>query len=304
MLPLSVCTDGVDLMFGYIMPCKKQLGEDGYKEFGAYYCGLCKAMGRQCSQASRLGLSYDVTFLSMVLSSVTGEEHEERTERCIVHPFRKRPCIKHDTALDYGACVGVMLSYLKLLDDWHDERSIKAAAAMALLYTGVRRARKKYPAEYDFIKRCLDELSALEAQNCPDTDRTADCFARILQRLFTPDFITDNGTRRILDWMGYNIGRWIFILDAANDLEKDHRQGAYNPLLAGFDGGDIEEYRERRAKELEVTLTYTLENAASAFDLLGTHRNYDILYTIIYDSLRLKQQAVLSKKTGDRDGSI
>lgn len=291
-------------MFGYIMPCKRQLGEDGYKEFGAYYCGLCKAMGRQCSQASRLGLSYDVTFLAIVLSSVTGEEHDEKTERCIVHPFKKKPCIKHDRALDYGACVGVMLSYLKLLDNWHDDRSVKAAAGMALLYTGVRRARKKYPNEYDFIKQCLDELSAAEAANSPDIDRTADCFARILQRLFTPDFITDTGTRRILDWMGYNIGRWIFILDAANDLEKDQKQGAYNPLLAGFDGGDISEYRSRRVKELEVTLTYTLENAASAFDLLKTYRNSDILNTIIYDSLRLKQQAVLNKKTGDRDGSI
>lgn len=291
-------------MFGYIVPCKNQLGQEGFEAFGAYYCGLCKSMGRQCSQASRLGLSYDVSFLAMLLSAVTGDEHVEKEERCAAHPFKKRMCVKQDRSVDYGACVGVMLMYLKLLDDWRDERSIKALLGMALLYTGARRARKKYPSEYEFIRKCLDELSAMEAANDTDVDRAADCFAKILQRLFAPDYITDKGTRRILDWFGYNIGRWIFVIDAANDLEKDNESGAYNPLLGGFDGGDIAEYRKAVAKQLEVSLTYTLGNAAAAFDLLELRRGNDALNAIIYDSLRLRQQAVLYKKTGDRDGSI
>ncbi len=289
-------------MFGYIVPCKKQLGEADSKIFGSYYCGLCKAMGRQCSQLSRLGLSYDASFLAMVLSAVTGEEHEEREERCIVHPLKKRPCIKRDTSVDYAACTGVMLMYLKLLDDVRDEHSIKALFAMSLMSGGARRARKRYPDEYAYIKKCLDELSAVESENDYDIDRAADCFARILQRLFTPDFITDKNTRRALDWFGYNIGRWIFVLDAVNDLEKDYRNHEYNPLLGDFDGGDISAYREKCAKELEVSLTYTLGNAASSFELIDIKRNGSVLGAMIYDSLRLKQQAVLNK--GDNNGSI
>ncbi len=292
-------------MFGYIKPCKGQLGEADFGIFNAYYCGLCKAMGKQCSQASRLGLSYDVTFLAMVLSAVVDEEHCMKTEACMVHPFKKKQCVKQDIAVDYSACAGVMLSYLKLADDWHDDKSIKALLGMAVMYGGVRRARKKYRDEYKYIKNCLDELSRLEKENCSDIDRVADCFAKILQKLFTPSFITDDETRRILDWFGYNIGRWIFVLDAINDLEKDYKSKSYNPFIADFKDGDISAYRASRAKELEISLTFTLENAASSFELLKVYKNQEVLYKIIYDSLRIKQIAVLKKQDiGDKNGSI
>ena len=83
-----------NIMFGYIKPCKGQLGESDFEIFNAYYCGLCKAMGKKCSQPSRLGLSYDVTFLAMVLSSVLDEECCMKTEACIAHPFKKKKCVK------------------------------------------------------------------------------------------------------------------------------------------------------------------------------------------------------------------
>lgn len=281
-------------MFGYITPCKCQLGEDGFEQFRAYYCGLCKAMGNQCSQASRLGLSYDAAFLAIALSSALEHDCVQKYERCIVHPFKKNLCVKHDKAVNYSACMGVMLSYLKLLDDWRDERSIKALGGMALLWSGVVRARRRYPKEYKYIRDRLNELSRLEDENCGDIDKAADCFARILQRLFTPEFIEDRDTRRILDWMGYNIGRWIFVIDAVNDLERDYKKKNYNPFLADFDG-DISEYVKTTAKNSRMSLTFTLENAASAFELLKIYKNSELLYKMIYDSLRVKQDTILNK---------
>ena len=284
-----------DEMFGYIAPCKGQLGEEGFEKFSAYFCGLCKAMGRKCSQLSRLGLSYDAAFLALVLSSAEDRPHIERMERCMVHPFKKRLCIKNDRAVDYSASMGVLLSYLKLLDDWHDERSLKALAGMGVFAVGVHRAKRRYSEEYEYIKSCLDELSALEKSRCGELDRTADCFARILRRLFAPSFIEDSDMRRVLEWLGYNIGRWIYVLDAVNDMSDDYKNGAYNPLLTGFDGGDIKRYAAEKARELSVSLTFTLENAASAFELLKVYRNYEVIYRIVYDSLRLKQASVLKK---------
>lgn len=281
-------------MFGYIVPCKQQLGEAEYERFCCYYCGLCKAMGKNCSHISRLGLSYDVTFLAIVLSAVLEKDETVRCERCIVHPLKKHKLITNDIALDYSACVGVMLSYLKLLDDWHDEKSIKALAGMALMYRGVLKARRKYPEEYKFIQKCLDELSRLEMEKCNKIDIAADCFARILQRLFVPDFIEDANKRRILDWMGYNIGRWIYVIDALNDLKKDYRKNNYNPLLVNFKG-DIDEYCRYAVQNYGLTLTFTLENAASAFDLLNVRKNSELLDKMIYDSLRIKQKTILDK---------
>ena len=292
-------------MFGYITTAKEQVGEENFKIFTAYYCGLCKAMGRQCSQASRLSLNYDITFLALVLSSVSDSPNICKNESCIAHPLKKRDIVCNDKALDYSANMGVLLSYLKMADDWHDEKSIKALFAMLVLWKGVKKARKKYPDEYDYIHKKIKELSVLEEEKCSETDKVCDCFAKILEKLFTPDMVEDKKTREILAWLGYNLGRWIYVMDAINDLDEDYKSGNYNPFLIGIDASS-EEYKERLLKNQEVTLTMTLNNAAGAFDLLKIYKNYDLLHKMIYGSLYLKQNAILGKlrKTGEDNGSI
>ena len=149
-------------MFGYVTVCKNALSEQGLKTFKAYYCGLCKAIGKRCSQSARLGLSYDITFLAIVLSSVCKKEISMKDKKCVLHPIRENICVENDTALSYAADIGVILTYLKLLDDWNDDKSIKALFSMLFFANGVRKAKKHYPREYESIRKCLDELSRLE----------------------------------------------------------------------------------------------------------------------------------------------
>mgnify|MGYP000243662541 CR=1 FL=1 len=108
------------------------LSEQGLKTFKAYYCGLCKAIGKRCSQSARLGLSYDITFLAIVLSSVCKKEISMKDKKCVLHPIRENICVENDTTLNYAADMGVILTYLKLLDDWNDDKSIKALFSMLL----------------------------------------------------------------------------------------------------------------------------------------------------------------------------
>lgn len=279
-------------MFGYVTVPKGLLTEEEYKVFTSYYCGVCKTMGERASQASRLGLSYDITFLAIVLSGVYGNESEAVDECCIVHPVKKRPCIKNDTVIDYAASVGVLLSYLKLADDWHDERSIKALLGMAVFRSGYKRVMKKYSDELVGIKRQLDELSRLEREKCKSVDETADTFAKILEYLCTPDFIKDESLRRILAWFGYNLGRWIYIIDAFNDIDDDIKSGAYNPFVAS----GVKSKKEC-AGYIEPSLTFTLENMTSAFELTDFKKNKNIIGKIIYTSLKQKQKMILEGKT-------
>lgn len=278
-------------MFGYVTVPKGLLTENEYEVFTSYYCGVCKAMGRRASQISRLGLSYDVTFLAIVLSGVYGSSPETVYERCIVHPKKKRPCIKNDKITDYSASVGVLLSYLKLADDWHDEKSIKALVGMAVFRSGYRRIMRKYPEEIAAIKKQLDELSRLEKEKCKSIDKTADAFAKILEYLFVPEFVGDETVRRVLAWFGYNLGRWIYIVDAFNDIDEDIKNGSYNALVESgiMDKGSC-------AEMLETSLTFTLENMTSAFELMDFKRNKDIIGKIIYTSLKQKQRMILEGK--------
>lgn len=275
-------------MFGYVTVSKEHFTEEEFNSFTAYYCGLCKAVGRQASQAARLALSYDITFLSLVLSSVASSDTAKRNESCIAHPIKKRECVVNDRAVDYSAAMGVLLSYLKLKDDWHDDRNLKALFGMALLYPGYRRAVKGFAAKAQLINSQLAALSRLETERCSSIDETADAFAKILEALFTPEFIKDSSERRSLAWLGYNLGRWIYIIDAVNDIEDDKKSRSYNPLLqAGLSDRCV------AADRMEPSLTFTLENISSAFELTHFKQNKTIIGKIIYLSLKNKQKSIL-----------
>lgn len=289
-------------MFGYVTVYKELISEDDYAVFKKYYCGLCRAIGKRCSQSARMGLSYDLTFLAIVLSSVSGEEMQCKNCPCIAHPFKKRESV-NDAAIEYAADMCVLLDYLKLYDDWCDERSIKALLGMAVFYRGVKKAKRRYGKTYSIINEQLKRLSRLEKANSSDIDECADCFAKILECLFTPEFIYDTARRRIFAWFGYNIGRWIYVIDAVNDMEKDYRKGNYNPFNAAFCGDNYTEYVRNIREEKKVTLTFTLENAASAYELLDIRKNSSLLVGLIYDCLKVKQSQILEGKSFPMKGN-
>ena len=285
---------GCAAMFGYVTVCRECMDESDYDMFAAYYCGLCAATGEQCSQLSRLGLSYDITFLAIVLSALDDAETDTTTRRCIAHPQTKRRRVVNDRAIDYAANMGVLLMYLKLADDWNDERSIKSIPARWALYSGMKKARKRFPKQYEGIEEQLKRLCECE-KRAAHIDEAADCFAKILEILFTPDFITDETARKILAWFGYNIGRWIYVIDAYNDIEKDFKSGSYNPFLAEI--ADIND-KSAIAKRLSTTLTLNLDSAASAYELLNVYKNDGIIRHIVYTSLYMRQKKILGEDNG------
>lgn len=280
-------------MFGYVTVPKNLLTEEEYSVFRAYYCGLCKATGKCASQISRLGLSYDITFLALVLSSLCNLG-ETKKSRCIIHPVKEFDVVFSDSAVNYSARAGVLLNYLKLADDWKDEKSLKSLCAMPALFFGYKRAFKGMSKQAEIINNQLKLLSRLEKENCTSIDETADAFAKITEALFTPEFITDEGQRRTLAWLGYNLGRWIYIIDAFDDFDEDLKNKSYNPLILSGNSS-----REECSLTIEESLIFTLENIASAFELLDFNKNKDIIGKIIYIGLKQKQELILHPKKSD-----
>ena len=251
---------------------------------------------------SRLGLSYDITFLFIVLSSVTDSSYDEKYESCIAHPIKKISYIRDTKVADYCAKMAGLLSYEKCLDDWNDEKSLKAVLGIIMYRKAYKKAYKVYNQVSVFIKNQLKELSEIEKNNVFDIDMAADKFAKVLSRLFTPDFIDDKDTKRQLEWFGYNVGRWIYIIDAIADIRDDYKKGRYNPLLCN-EVADIEKYCSEICKKEEFTLTFNLENIASTFDLMKLHKNSKLLKKIVYISLPQKQEQIL-KQTGGNNESL
>lgn len=282
-------------MFGYVNICAQTISEEDKKLYSSYYCGLCKAIAKK-SQLMRLGLNNDLTFLSVLLSGVYAENPEFKlNSRCLMHGFKKHDEVKQNIVMDYTSDMNILLVYLKICDDASDEEKASAKAMKILFNNTAERIKRKYPKAFSDISENLKKLSVLEEGECCVIDEVADCFAKLLEAVFVPDFIEDDGTRKVLSWMGYNIGRWIYIADAYEDIQKDKKKNRYNPLLYINN--------ENLKKDINDSMTYTLASIANAYDLLDIKRNDTLIRNILYAGLPLKQESIFNKTEGN-DGSL
>ncbi len=278
-------------MFGYVRPLQSKLSEEEQRIYQAAYCGLCHGLQKRCGLAARFVLNYDFVFLFLLLDE--GSDCGEK--RCPVHPWRGRPCLAQSETMDLCAWESVILAYYKLGDSVADENfytGSKSRIARLLL----RRAYKKANAhcqDFDYqVAMRLWELDELERQNSPKLDAVADTFARLLSAAApaTEDESLDRARRQLL----YHLGRWIYLIDAWDDLAEDKERGRYNPIAARFGQEPDLEY-------LDTTLRHSLSLAQSAFQLLPPTAHSGILENILYLGLPNVQALVQAGKWGRKE---
>lgn len=278
-------------MFGYVRPSDGKLTEEEREVFRGAYCGLCHALGRRYGLAGRMILNYDLAFLAMVLSHGTGETC---LRRCAVHPFRRRRCAGSDPAFDTAADMSVILTWWQLRDGVADHGfwgGWKYRFLSLLLHRAFRKAKARQPELDKRIQTNLDKLSALEREKCAIPDEAADTFALLLRDMaaLSPPGIK----RRVLEEMLYHLGRWIYLVDALDDLKEDSRSGSYNPLLQRYgtrDGALQPEDRERVA----ATLDASIRTMAAAFELADFGCWRRIIESVVYEGLYAVGNAVLN----------
>lgn len=271
-------------MFGYVNIFKDELKIKDYNIWRGYYCGLCKRLGKDYNQLTRLGLNYDMTFLALILGSVINENPEIKRECCIIHPVNKRYVAKSEKAIAYAGAVSIVLVKEKLNDDINDDKKI-SSFFLKLPYIFPYRKAEIFVNTIK-IRKYLMELYSLEKENCRDIDIISDKFALLMAEIMTPSFIPLE-KRKILYNFGYNLGRWIYIIDAVNDFYDDKKKNKYNP----FSKIDV--------KEVEFNLTYTLSQIAKYFNELNLTQNRDLIENIIYLGLVSKQDSIFNKLKGD-----
>ena len=277
-------------MFGYVVVQKGELLVKEYETFRAYYCGLCRLRAAYGIKG-RLLLSYDCTFLYLLSSALSDQAPRYEAKRCLVHPARKMPQAVGD-GREYAAAMNLLLGYYSLRDHGQDGSRLLGAAS-GLYKNAVKRAAQRYPAEQQIICKQLEQLWALEAEGCQEIDRAADAFAKMLGKLFLPL----GEQKEILEDLGYHIGRFIYLIDALDDLPKDAKNGNYNPFLQRF-GADTKAILE----SARFNLLSSAAEAGRALDLLDLKRHTGILENIIYRGLPARIEEVLAKHKGQEKG--
>lgn len=257
-------------MFGYVVANKPELKFREFDVYRSYYCGLCHSLKSRHGLSGQLTLSYDMTFLVMLLSSLYEPDLHEYSKRCVIHPIKHQHII-HSEYSDYVADMNVILSYYKCLDDWNDDKNILKLAYSKLLKNGTNFYIEKSGA----ISSLLDELGTREKMNETNIDVVAGLFGKIMEILFVPkkDIYSDG-----LGRMGFFLGKFIYIMDAFDDVKDDVKKGRYNIFSNHYKEPDFK-------KKVKDMLTMMIAECCDAFEMLPIVDNADILRNILYSGV-------------------
>ena len=170
-------------MFGYVMIDKPELKVKEFYRYKAYYCGLCRTLKEEYGFRGRITLTYDMTFLILLLSSLYETENQEFLSHCPLHPVKKIPVIQNDIS-EYGAKMNILLTYFKFEDDWKDDKSLAGIAGIHLFRKKAVQICREYPRQAGVIKKQLRQLAVYEEQGLMDVDIVSGAFGALMEDLF------------------------------------------------------------------------------------------------------------------------
>lgn len=281
-------------MFGYIVIHKPELKIREYEIYRACYCGLCRSLKKRHGRLGQLTLSFDMTFLALLLSSLYEPNTKKGCERCVLHPFHKH-AYRENLYFDYAADMNLLLTYYKCLDDWQDEKKYQSLLISALLKQRMKRIENLYPKKTEKIKQLLEDIRTGEKENSQDIDKMAGFFGKIMAELFV--YRADEW-EEVLYRMGFFFGKFIYLMDAYEDIEEDLKKKRYNPLTKFYQ-------RDTFEQESKDILKMMMAEASRAFEHLPILEDVGILRNILYAGVWTRYSQILRdrKETEKKDGN-
>lgn len=273
-------------MFGYIAANKPELKIREYERYHAYYCGLCKSLKGRCGRMGQLTLSYDMTFLGILLTSLYEPHTLSRKERCLLHPMVRHVTATND-CIRYAADMNLLLAYYDLLDDWKDDHNLKCMAHAKALAHAVTKIRAEYPRQAAAVDEYVKQLSQCESRKDEDIDHAAGLTGTMLGRLFV--WKEDEWEEQLYS-IGFFMGKFIYLMDAYDDIEEDRKHGHYNPWLTMVGEEDFED-------KAENILNMMMSECSMAFERLPLIRDRELLRNVIYAGVWAKY----TEKKHERD---
>ena len=270
-------------MFGFVTANASELTKEQKQRYSGVYCGICRQLRSRCSQTARLGLSYDMAFLALLLMSLYEPREQWGSRACALHPLKPRSWVDNEY-VRYAADMNVVLTYYKCMDDWHDDRSRTARWMASRLQPHVEQLHKRYPRQCDAVQNSIEALSGLEADRCQNPDEGANCFGRLMGELLV---YREDLWAPTLRQLGFYLGRFIYLADAVVDYPKDIKKNKYNPL------------RHEPKDRWEQYLILAMGKCSEHFERLPLVQDKDILDNILYSGIWTNLRR-MQKETGEK----
>ena len=277
-------------MFGYITVNRPELKIKDDALYRSFYCGLCRSLKKRYGLAGQGTLSYDMTFVGLLLSALYEPVTEEDVTLCLIHPLERHPIVKNDY-IDYAADMNLLLAYYNLLDDWQDDKKLSAKLGADLLKSGMKKVEQCYPRQVKAVTDYIASIAAIEKAGRPDLDGPAGATGTMFGELLVKEEDVWSETLRRL---GFFLGKFIYLMDAYEDLEKDLKKGSYNP----WSGSGLT--RAEVADKAQEALTLMAGEATLAFERLPIVMHEEILRNILYAGIWVKFDEISLRDKAER----
>lgn len=279
-------------MFGYVTPNLSALDETQKRRFREVYCGLCKTLRERHGWMGSSTLSYDLTFLALLLQSLYEAPERRVEERCPPHPWKRHGCVQ-SAPFEYAADMNVALAYHKCMDNWLDDRNLLSRSEAQMLHRAYEKIAAQWPAQCRAIEVWLEEIHEIERADRKEIDAPVNSTGRMLGRLFRyrEDFWSDT-----LERIGDGLGQFIYFMDAYEDLPKDVRKKSFNPLKAYCE----EEGFETMCRD---AMTMMVADCTEAFEALPLVQDTDLLRNVLYSGIWSRYTQIVKKKQSHDKGA-
>lgn len=274
-------------MFGYININGCELTDECKNAYQSYYCGLCQKLKNSCGRKGQMLLSYDFTFLIVLLTGLYELENEEQEFICPLHPTKRKKAFINE-ATEYAADMNLILAYHNFIDDWKDDRAYAKKAFVKILDKDYTRIMEKYPRQVAALEHYMRETEAAEKREERNLDVIAGLSGEMLGEIFG---WKDDVWKEELKTLGFYMGKFIYLMDAYEDFEKDKKNNAYNPLryMEVEEGQDFETI-------CKLLLTSMISESAKSFERLPILMHADIIRNVLYSGVWTKYEYLQLKK--------
>ncbi len=276
-------------MFGYIQPDIPYLYFKDATLYKALYCGLCKSIGRSCGQTARFGLSYDMTFLSALLHNIKNTDVTIEKQRCAANIFTRRPMALDDGITKTVACLNTLLTYYKLTDDILDEH--KGRISRAFFKRGYKKAKALHPDAAEIVKARMAELFELEKAGCASLDMAADPFGLMIADL--SDYCLGESATGYTRKLFYGVGKWVYLIDALDDYDKDVKKKNYNPFVSAYKAPTKDEMLAKNREEVDFVFKSVFAENAECLKNIRFYFNTDLTDNIILRGMPASTRKVM-----------
>lgn len=277
-------------MLGVMTIRKDEMKFREFDRYRGYYCGLCRAIGKRCGSVCRLALSYEMTFLALVQTALYEPETKSEMHRCGLHPVHKRLMLSNE-AIDYCADLSALISYYDLRDGWEDERRVDRLAESALLKNAARKADERLPRQKAAVEKYVAALHEIENRNDQNLDAAANLTGEMLAELYV---MREDIYAKDLRELGFYLGKFIYLCDCYEDIERDIKKKSYNPLIA-------RSTNETFAADCEQMLSDMMARAALAFERLPLLEDAEIMRNILYSGIWLRFEHASERRKAKKE---